>query len=205
MQSRERSSKARALESKLTNIVLLKFLDCIVTFKYTISEFYIMEKLRSLVCTVVGHIDHGKTTILDRISGTAVAASEAGLITQCISCTNIPFSVIENICKCLPQIKKIKIPGLLFLDTPGHASFTNLRKRGGNIADIAILVIDINEGIKPQTRESIEILRSYKTPFIIAANKIDLINGWHSDKKVGILESIKKQSERIREELDKKL
>jgi len=164
-----------------------------------------MEKLRSLVCTVVGHVDHGKTTILDRIRGTAVAASEAGLITQCISCTNIPFSVIENICKNLSQIKKIKIPGLLFLDTPGHASFTNLRKRGGNIADIAILVIDINEGIKPQTRESIEILRSYKTPFIIAANKIDLINGWHSDKKVGILESIKKQSERIREELDKKL
>lgn len=148
---------------------------------------------------MVGHVDHGKTTILDKIRGTAVAAGEAGLITQCISCTNIPFEVIEKICKCSPEIKKIKIPGLLFLDTPGHASFTNLRKRGGNLADIAILVIDINEGLKPQTKESIEILKSYKTPFIIAANKIDLINGWNSN------EDIEKQSDKIKEELDKKI
>ncbi len=154
---------------------------------------------------MVGHVNHGKTTILDAIRGTAVAAGEAGLITQCISCTNIPFTLIENLCKDLPQIKKIKIPGLLFLDTPGHASFTNLRKRGGNLADIAILVVDINEGLKPQTKECIEILKHYRTPFIIAANKIDLINGWNSNKDTKILYNINKQNEKVKENLDKKL
>ena len=77
---------------------------------------------------------------------------------------------------------KFTIPGLLFLDTPGHAAFTNIRKRGGNLADIAILVIDINEGVKPQTIEVLNIFKNYKTPFIIAANKIDLIQGWKTEK-----------------------
>src|SRR3989344_8830681 len=103
-----------------------------------------MEKIRSLICTVVGHVDHGKTTLLDQIRGTAVAAGEAGAITQCISCTKIPFETIASITKNAIDPKKIKIPGLLFLDTPGHAAFNNLRRRGGNLADIAILVIDVN-------------------------------------------------------------
>src|SRR3989344_7993370 len=106
-----------------------------------------MDKLRSLICTVVGHVDHGKTSLLDSIRGTAVAAGEAGAITQCISCTKISFDIISEITKNAIDTKKIKIPGLLFLDTPGHAAFNNLRKRGGNLADIAILVIDINEGV----------------------------------------------------------
>ena len=160
------------------------------------------KSLRQLIVTVVGHVDHGKTSILDSIRDTSVASSEAGLITQHISCTNIPFEVIEKFCK--NQTQKIKIPGLLFLDTPGHASFTNLRKRGGNLADIAILVVDLNEGFKPQTIESIEILKQYKTPFIIAANKIDLISGWQK-KQDPILKTISQQTEAIQEELNKKL
>ena len=163
-----------------------------------------MDKIRSLICTVVGHVDHGKTTLLDQIRGTAVAAGEAGAITQCISCTKIPFETIASITKNAIDPKKIKIPGLLFLDTPGHAAFNNLRRRGGNLADIAILVIDVNEGVKPQTLECIEILKQYKTPFIVALNKIDLIPGWRFSKEP-LLKNINNQSEGAREILEKKL
>jgi len=129
--------------------------------------------LRSIVCTIIGHVDHGKSQIVEAITGLSIVEKEAGRITQCINAINVPFSLIEEIIGSYKQ--KIKIPGLLIIDTPGHASFTNLRKRGGSLADIAVLVIDVNEGIKPQTIECIEILRHNKTPFIIAANKIDLI------------------------------
>ncbi|MDO8740821.1 MAG: translation initiation factor IF-2 [Candidatus Woesearchaeota archaeon] len=166
-----------------------------------------MAQIRSLICTIVGHVDHGKTSILDRIRGTAVAKGEAGGITQAIGASIIPIEVIKKICgNLLTSLKiKITIPGLLFIDTPGHAAFTNLRKRGGNLADIAIVVIDINEGFKPQTIEAIEILRQYKTPFIIAANKIDMISGWVSDTNTNLVSNISKQSEKVREEFDKKL
>ena len=160
--------------------------------------------IRSLICTFVGHVDHGKTTIQDSIRGTAVAAKEAGLITQCISCTNIPFKVVEKIAHGLVNFK-VRIPGFLFLDTPGHAAFTNLRKRGGNLADIAVLVVDINEGFKPQTIEALEILKQYKTPFVIAANKIDLIPGYRIDNKKGLIEDIKSQPQHIIEILDNKI
>jgi len=159
--------------------------------------------LRSLICTFVGHVDHGKTSILDRVRGTSIAKGEAGLITQCISCTNIKFDLIKKLCGDLLK-QQIKIPGFLFVDTPGHASFNNLRKRGGSLADIAVLVIDINEGLKPQTLEAIEILKNYKTPFIIAANKIDLVSGYRSEKKF-LIENINSLPERAQQELDKKL
>jgi len=136
--------------------------------------------IRSPICAIEGHVDHGKTSILDAIRGTAVAKSEAGGITQAIGASIIPVSTIKDVCGDL--LKKmgfnLTIPGLLFIDTPGHAAFSNLRKRGGNLADIAIVVIDINEGIMPQTKEAIEILKNYKTPFIVALNKIDLIKGF---------------------------
>src|SRR3989338_62420 len=135
---------------------------------------------RSPICTVMGHVDHGKSSILDTIRGTSIVKSEAGAITQAIGASIIPLETIKKITG--PLLKTLKmeftIPGLLFIDTPGHAAFTSLRKRGGNLADIAIVVIDINEGIMPQTQEAIEILKSYKTPFIIALNKIDLVNGY---------------------------
>src|SRR3989338_513278 len=102
------------------------------------------QKLRSLICTVVGHVDHGKTSILDQLIGTSVAAKEEGLITQNISCCELSLGNMQQICKEIPQFKTIKLPGLLFIDTPGHMAFNNLRKRGGSLADIAILVIDID-------------------------------------------------------------
>ena len=162
--------------------------------------------LRSPICSVIGHIDHGKTSVLDKIRGTAIVQSEPGGITQSISSTSVSLNTIKKITGSLLQTLKIDltIPGLLFIDTPGHAAFSNLRKRGGNLADIAILVIDINEGIREQTIECIEILKNYKTPFLIAANKIDLISGWRNNN-LTLLENIKKQSSNIQENLDKKL
>jgi len=151
-------------------------------------------------------VDHGKTSILDNIRGSAITKGEAGGITQAIGASIIPLNTIKKICGTLLETLKMKftIPGLLFIDTPGHASFTSLRKRGGNLADIAILVIDINEGLKPQTLESIEILKNYKTPFIIAANKIDLTAGWQSNDKP-IVANINEQGKSIQQLLDKKI
>ncbi len=151
--------------------------------------------LRQPIVTIMGHVDHGKTSILDAIRGSAVAAKEAGGITQAIGASIIPLGTIESVCG--PLLKTLglvlTIPGLLFIDTPGHAAFVNLRKRGGNLADIAILVVDIMDGLKPQTLESIEVLRSYKIPFVIAANKIDLIQGW-TKSKGSLLAELQSQS-----------
>tara|TARA_Y100000310_G_scaffold333322_1_gene410637 strand:- start:877 stop:2661 length:1785 start_codon:yes stop_codon:yes gene_type:complete len=147
---------------------------------------------RKVLLTVVGHVDHGKTSLLDKIRKTAVTTGEAGAITQAIGVSIIPIETIKKICgKLLDTIKsKLTVPGLLAIDTPGHAAFTSLRKRGGSLADIAILVVDINEGLKPQTIESIEILKANKVPFIIAANKIDLISGWSYDENKLLLQNI---------------
>jgi translation initiation factor 5B len=148
--------------------------------------------LRKVLVTVVGHVDHGKTSLLDKIRRSAVATGEAGAITQAIGVSIIPIETIKKICgKLLDALKQeITVPGLLTIDTPGHAAFTSLRKRGGSLADIAILVVDINEGFKPQTIESIEILKANKVPFIVAANKVDLIAGWQYDKSKFLLENV---------------
>ena len=133
---------------------------------------------RQPIVSVLGHVDHGKTSLLDYIRGSAVASRESGAITQHIGATEVPIDAIHNVCGNLLKGKKFTLPGLLFIDTPGHHAFTTLRSRGGSLADIAILIVDITEGFKPQTYESINILKQYKTPFIIAANKIDAISGW---------------------------
>lgn len=155
------------------------------------------RKLRQPIVVVLGHVDHGKTTLLDKIRGTAVVKKEAGEMTQHVGASLIPASVIERIAEPLKKVIpfKLEIPGLLFIDTPGHELFSNLRMRGGSVADIAILVIDINEGVMPQTIECIEILKSRSVPFIVAANKIDKIAGWkpHYDKPITF--SLKNQSQ----------
>ncbi|MBI2542554.1 translation initiation factor IF-2 [Candidatus Woesearchaeota archaeon] len=163
--------------------------------------------LRQLIITVMGNVDSGKTQLLDTIRSTAIVESEPGRITQCIGCSQIPAETIKKICGTLMEKAKIelKMPGFIILDTPGHAAFTSLRKRGGNLADIAILVIDINEGVKPQTEECISILKQYKTPFVIALNKIDLIGGWSSSLMGGLLDNIQKQNEKAVLLLEKKL
>jgi len=146
------------------------------------------------------------TSLLDAIRSTTVAAREAGAITQHIGASEVPLSVIQERCKPLSKFMNINftIPGLLFIDTPGHAAFTNLRKRGGNIADIAILVVDITQGFQPQTIEALEILKEYRTPFVVAANKIDLITGW-KNRSSCFLESAKLQRQEILNDLDAKI
>jgi len=144
------------------------------------------KHVRQPIVSVLGHVDHGKTSLLDYIRGSTVAAREAGAITQHIGATEVPIDAIYAMCGALLGGKKFSVPGLLFIDTPGHHAFTTLRTRGGSLADLAILVVDINEGFRPQTHESITILRQYKTPFIIAANKIDAINGWQRSDDIAI-------------------
>ena len=163
--------------------------------------------IRKVLLTVVGHVDHGKTSLLDKIRRTAVAKAEAGGITQAIGVSIIPLDTIQKICgKLLDVFKgKLTVPGLLAIDTPGHAAFTSLRKRGGSLADIAILVVDINEGFKPQTIESLEILKANKVPFVIAANKIDLINAWQYDPNKNLLDNINALDYNIQGAFEKKM
>lgn len=138
--------------------------------------------LRCPIVSVLGHVDHGKTSLLDKIRSTRVTQREAGGITQHIGASEIPLDTIKKVSKDLLGLFKanLSIPGLLVIDTPGHEAFTSLRKRGGALADIAILVVDMNEGFKPQTIEAINILKQCKTPFIVAANKLDRVPGWSS-------------------------
>ncbi len=147
------------------------------------------------------------TTLLDKIRGTAVARREPGSMTQHVGASLIPTKIIENICKPLKKIIPIslRIPGLLFIDTPGHELFSNLRMRGGSVADIAILVVDIISGFQEQTYESIEILRQRKVPFLIAANKIDRIHGWKPQPGKPFLLSIRKQDPNTIRILDDKI
>jgi len=163
---------------------------------------------RQPIISVLGHVDHGKTTLLDNIRGSAVASREAGGITQHIGATEVPLEIIKEICGDLLKGAKLKIPGVLFIDTPGHEAFTTLRSRGGSLADLAILMIDINEGIRPQTLESIEILKTFKVPFIIAANKIDLAGKFKINKKkmrYTFLEAFNDQNETMKEIIENKI
>lgn len=152
---------------------------------------------------VNGIIVHN-TTLLDHIRGTTVAKKEPGEITQHVGASVVPTYVIERVCEPLRKMFpiKLKIPGLLFIDTPGHELFSNLRKRGGSVADFAILVVDILEGFKDQTFESIEILKERRVPFLVAANKIDKIPGWKPYSDSPFLISFKKQSKRVRDRLE---
>lgn len=162
--------------------------------------------IRKPIVTVLGHVDHGKTRYIDRIRGTALADREAGNITQHIGATEVPIQVVQDIAgELLKKFKfDVNIPGLLFIDTPGHEAFTNLRKRGGSIADMAVLIIDITQGLQPQTIEAIKILQNYKTPFIVGLNKIDKLQDWNSVTG-SFLENLGKQSDFSKKQLDEKL
>jgi translation initiation factor 5B len=160
----------------------------------------------SLVVTV-GHSDHGKTTLLDAIRGSTVTSMEPGMLTQNVGATMIPVSTIKETCGNLLERFKIKleIPGLLLIDTPGHAAFTSIRRRCSSIADLAILVVDITEGIQEQTDESIKILKEFKTPFLVVATKIDKTEGWIQNKNTCFLDSIARQPEWVRQKFDENL
>jgi len=162
------------------------------------------SNIRTPIVVVMGHVDHGKTSLLDKIRGTTVAEFEAGLITQHIGATEVPLDIIQNFCGAHFG-REIQVPGLLFIDTPGHHAFTSLRSRGGSLADLAILIVDMNEGFQPQTIESLTILKRYKTPFVVAANKMDRIPGWRAKESTPFAETLKSQSERVVEQLDSRI
>jgi len=163
--------------------------------------------IRQPIAVVLGHVDHGKTTLLDRLRGTSVAAREPGQITQWIGASLIPAKTLtEIIGPLLARFKlTIEVPGILFIDTPGHETFSNLRKRGGSAADVAVLVIDVTKGIEPQTVESLTILKARKTPFLICCNKIDAVPGWKSSGAGSFLENMASQRPEVLTDLDNRL
>jgi len=163
--------------------------------------------IRQPIVCVLGHVDTGKTLLLDKIRKTSVQAREAGGMTQHIGASFFPVETLKQLIGPLLSSLKgdIEIPGLLIVDTPGHEAFTNLRRRGGSVADIAILVVDLLKGIEAQTYECIEILKTRKTPFIVAVNKIDRIPGWSPHSSTPFMSSYAMQDPNVRESLDNKL
>jgi translation initiation factor 5B len=159
------------------------------------------EGIRTPIVCVLGHVDHGKTSLLDRIRGSSVVDAEVGAITQHIGATLVPLDAIRRMSGTLGRLD-IQVPGLLFIDTPGHHAFTTLRARGGALAEMAILVVDVNEGFQPQTLEALEILRNAKTPFVVAATKIDRIHGWRVNENEPFQSTFAKQGERSRDTLE---
>jgi translation initiation factor eaIF-5B len=161
--------------------------------------------LRTPIVAVLGHVDHGKTSLLDKIRGSAVSEGEAGAITQHIGATAVPLETIADMAGDLVEVQDFDLPGLLFIDTPGHHSFSTLRSRGGALADIAILVVDVNDGFQPQTEEALDILQRTGTPFVVAANKADTTPGWNPNENSPIKPSYDGQSDVARQRLDENL
>ncbi len=169
-----------------------------------------MTNRRQPIVAVLGHVDHGKTSLLDHVRSlgverqASVMAREAGGITQHIGATEVPADLLNELCSPLMGGKEFESPGLLFIDTPGHHSFSTLRARGGSLADIAILVIDIMEGCQPQTLESLRVLRQARTPFVIAANKVDRIYGWDSEEGRSMGHSLRHQTKEVQSLFNKR-
>jgi translation initiation factor 5B len=161
---------------------------------------------RQPILSVLGHVNAGKTSFLDAIRESRITEGEAGQITQMIGATEVPIETLEEVCGgLLDQLSaEITIPGVMFIDTPGHAAFSSLRKRGGSISDIAILMVDVEEGVQPQTEEAINILKDSGTPFIVGLNKIDKINGWRNDEEL-FTQAIQKQQDHVQQQVDEKI
>jgi len=164
----------------------------------------IQEQIRTPIVCVLGHVDHGKTSLLDRIRGSSVVNSEEGAITQHIGATLVPIESIRKVSGSIAKLP-LNVPGLLFIDTPGHQAFTTLRARGGALADMAILVVDLMQGFQPQTTEALQILRQYRTPFVIAATKVDRVPGWRSNQETPFLQSFTQQNDRVRDLIETKM
>ncbi|KAG7174638.1 Eukaryotic translation initiation factor 5B-like [Homarus americanus] len=164
------------------------------------------DNLRAPVVCVLGHVDHGKTKILDKLRRTNVQEGEVGGITQQIGATNVPAHGVQRQTHMVKgfDMSNLNFPGLLIIDTPGHESFSNLRSRGSSLCDIAILVVDITQGLEPQTVESIDLLKKRKTPFVVALNKVDRVFEWESNPAKDIREVIKLQKEPAKNDFDRR-
>ena len=167
----------------------------------------VKSRMRQPIVVVLGHVDSGKTSLLDKLRGTGVQAREAGGITQEIGASFFPLETLKAISGSLLEKAggELQVPGLLFIDTPGHEIFSNLRMRGGSAADLAVVVVDVLKGLENQTLESIDILKQRKVPFLVALNKIDMIKGWRKETKGPLLQALKEQPPEWNDELEERL
>ncbi|KAH3760157.1 eukaryotic translation initiation factor 5B [Pelomyxa schiedti] len=167
----------------------------------------VVKEMRSPICCVLGHVDTGKTKLLDKIRRTNVQDGEVGGITQQIGASYFPMETIKVLTKRLTEQAPLayKVPGLLIIDTPGHASFSNLRSRGSSLCDIAILVVDLMHGLEPQTIESINMLRERKTPFVVALNKVDCLYSWKAFGNAPIRDALERQTPDVRYEYERRV